>query len=120
VLEISGVGAFPSARAPRVVWAGVGRGREEVVRLADSIRTALATEGASPPDGPFVPHLTLFRVRSEADRRVAYDLLNGRRAAPAPFSVPVGAFVLKESRLGAAGAQHRTLAEFPLAARAVS
>ncbi|HTW55760.1 MAG TPA: RNA 2',3'-cyclic phosphodiesterase [Thermoplasmata archaeon] len=117
-LEIAGVGAFPSARAPRVVWAGVGRGREEIVRLADDVRTALAGEGAAAPEGPFVPHLTLFRVRSEADRRVAQELLNGRRAAPPAFSVPVAAFVLKESELGAGGARHRTVAEFPLSAPA--
>jgi len=116
VLEISGVGAFPSARAPRVVWAGVGQGREEVERLANDVRAALAPEVSTPAEEPFVPHLTLFRVRTEADRRLADDLLNGRRAAPAPFSVPVAAFLLKESELGPGGARHRTVAEFPLSA----
>ena len=113
-LEIAGVGAFPSAAAPRVVWVGVGRGREEVVRLAQRVRTALVDEWTGSVPEEFVPHVTYFRVRSFEDRRAAYELLQGRRPPPPPRSVHVGEFVLKESLLGHGGATHRTVATFPL------
>jgi 2'-5' RNA ligase len=113
-LRIEGIGAFPSAVAPRVVWIGTGVGREEVGRLAEKVRAALRGEGSSTPEESFVPHLTLFRVRSAATRRAALDLLEGRRAPPGPWQFRVREFVLKESILGAGGAVHRTLAAFPL------
>ena len=31
------VGAFPSLSSPRVVWVGVGEGRERVIRLAERL-----------------------------------------------------------------------------------
>ncbi|HTP54421.1 MAG TPA: RNA 2',3'-cyclic phosphodiesterase [Thermoplasmata archaeon] len=109
-LTIEGVGAFPSRASPRIVWRGVTTGREPLVKLAEDVRRGLAGEGTVPaPDGPFVPHVTWFRVRSPADRRTAIDLLDGRLAAPPPRSLRVDTVVLKESVLAREGAVHRTL-----------
>lgn len=112
-LRLEGVGAFPSVSRPRVVWIGVSTGREEVVRLAEKVRAALAAE-LPPEPAPFVPHVTWFRVRSVEDARAAAEALSGRRAAPAPREVAVGELLLKESVLGPGGARHRTIATFPL------
>ena len=113
VLRLEGVGAFPSADRPRVVWTGVTVGREEVVELARAVRGALdGLLGAD--EEAFVPHLTLFRVRTPADREAARELLAGARPAPPPRDVRVGELLLKESVLGPAGALHRTLAAFRL------
>ena len=113
-LTIEGVGAFPSAHAPRVVWLGMTGGARELERLAEDVRSALHDELPRPPEERFVPHVTLFRVRSPGDRRAAVDLLEGRSAAPAPRTVRVEEFLLKESLLGRGGAVHRTLAAFRL------
>lgn len=110
-MTLEGVGAFPTAVAPRVVWIGVGRGREEVTELARRVHAALPTGQEAEP---FVPHLTWFRVRGPADRRAAAEALAGARPAPPPRTVEVREFVLKESVLGARGAVHRTIATFPL------
>ncbi len=112
-IRLEGVGAFPSAERPRVVWVGVTTGREALETLASRVRDALAPEFGAEP-GPFVGHLTLFRVRRPADRRAAEELLAGKRPAPPPRSVRVDRFVLKESVLGRTGAVHRTVEEFPL------
>jgi len=112
-LCLEGVGAFPSATRPRVVWIGVGTGREEVVRLAEKVRAALASEVPG-ETAPFVPHVTWFRVRSAEDARAASEILSGRRTLPAPRAVAVGELLLKESILGPGGAHHRTVAAFPL------
>jgi RNA 2',3'-cyclic 3'-phosphodiesterase len=113
-LTLDGVGAFPSPERPRVVWTGATDGAEALARLAGEVRRALAKEGEPGRRDAFVPHLTLFRVRSVGDRRRAIELLSGVVPAPAPRRVRVGEFVLKESELSAHGATHRTLARFPL------
>jgi len=114
-LSLEGVGAFPSAERPRVVWVGVTRGREAVTRLAASVREALHSEGEPGRRDAFVPHLTLFRVRSPADHRRAAEVLSGATPPPEPRHHRVREFVLKESVLSSHGATHRTVATFPLA-----
>ncbi len=56
-LQITGAGAFPSPKNPRVVWVGIGG---EVLILAQFYRgleTALAAMGHMPEGRPFHPHL---------------------------------------------------------------
>ena len=113
-LRLEGVGAFPSAQRPRVVWLGVTVGAEEIVELARKVRHALE-EPCGAEREAFVPHLTLFRVRSPRDREAAVELLGGRRPPPAPRDVRVAELLLKESVLGPGGADHRTIAAFRLA-----
>lgn len=114
VLTLEGVGAFPSAERPRVVWVGATEGAAELVELARQVREALRGEGTVAPESTFVPHLTLFRVRSGLDRRRAEEILTGRVPPPPPRRIRVGEFVLKESVLSSRGATHRTVATFAL------
>jgi len=116
VLRLEGLGAFPSAARPRVVWVGVTQGREEVVELARRVQQALADLLGTPAE-EFVPHLTLFRVRSGADRLAADELLAGRRPAPPPREVRITELLLKESVLRSSGAVHRTVEAWPLGRR---
>lgn len=113
VLRLEGIGAFPTPSHPRVVWVGVTQGRNEVLELARRVRSALEAE-FGPESEAFVPHLTLFRVRSPMDRALAAELLSGARLAPPPREVAIDRLLLKESVLGARGAVHRTIASFPL------
>jgi RNA 2',3'-cyclic 3'-phosphodiesterase len=113
-LALGGVGAFPSPDRPRVVWVGVTEGAAQVRRLAARVSDALAPIGWPAEPGEFVPHVTLFRVRSPRDRDRARALLGGTALAPAALPVRVRAVALKESRLGPHGAEHRVVREFPL------
>ena len=116
-LVLDGVGAFPSRSNPRVVWVGATTGRAEASELARRIALALDEPPGAVETESFVPHLTLFRVRSSELRRRAIDLLRGTERPPAPRTVHVMEFVLKESTLTPRGALHRTLAAFPLPQR---
>lgn len=113
-LVLEGVGAFPSRDHPRVVWVGATRGAAEVTEVAERIATALAPLGFLPERERFVPHLTLFRVRSAGERRRAEALLSGAAPAPPSREVAVTEVVLKESTLTPRGAIHQTRATFPL------
>jgi RNA 2',3'-cyclic 3'-phosphodiesterase len=113
-LTIEGVGAFPSARAPRVVWVGATTGREEVIRLAAAIGEALGAVGIPAESEELVPHVTLFRVRSPRDRSRAQHLLDGTEPPPPPRSVRVTEVLLKGSEPTHSGPVHRTLERAPL------
>jgi len=111
---LEGVGAFPSPDRPRVVWVGTREGNAELTRLAGMIRAALSGEGEPDRRDTFLPHLTLFRVRSSTDYRRARELLTGAVPPPAPRRFRVAEFVLKESELSSRGATHRTVRTFAL------
>jgi len=62
-LEISGLGAFPNLKQPRVLWVGIGGEIDKLSRLQQNIDSALAPLGFTKEEHPFVPHLTLARIR---------------------------------------------------------
>jgi RNA 2',3'-cyclic 3'-phosphodiesterase len=113
-LTLEGVGAFPDPNAPRVVWVGVTEGRETVVRVARAVSEALVGEGIPDEPDDFVPHVTLFRVRSPRDRERAQRLLDGTDAAPPARVVHVTDVQVKGSDLTSLGPIHRTYDAAPL------
>lgn len=62
-VQLRGVGAFPTAGKPRVVWAGV-HDAPRLDALAQSTRDHLAQAGFPGDDKPFRAHATLARTRS--------------------------------------------------------
>lgn len=62
-LELVGIGAFPNARSPRVLWAGVHEGREALIRLALHLNRGFSGLGFEPESRPFTGHVTLGRAR---------------------------------------------------------
>lgn len=63
-MKIEGLGVFPDIERPRVIWAGVSKGVEELTRLHDAIERLLRQLGIPPSREKFVPHITLARVRT--------------------------------------------------------
>ena len=115
-LEVRGLGRYPAHGPLRVVWAGLGAGREALVALAESLGAELEARGFPREERPFAPHLTLARAR---DPRGSKE--NAR--AVAAFAPSVGAFgtqrvdalVLFRSDLGSGPPVHTPLGRFPLA-----
>jgi RNA 2',3'-cyclic 3'-phosphodiesterase len=72
-IEVKGVGAFPSAIKPRVIWAGVTTPNPKLLfDLQESIVYSLAGIGHRPDDQRFHPHVTLGRIKHQ--RRGPGDL----------------------------------------------
>jgi RNA 2',3'-cyclic 3'-phosphodiesterase len=116
-LELKGIGAFPSAGHPRVVWVGFGRGRTEVEQLAERLDVSLRSRGFPGDVRAFQPHATLARVRSPTERASADRMLG--RGAGLPFGVrSIEEIVVYESRLSPSGAEHRRVGGARLAATA--
>ena len=67
-LRVSGVGAFPTPRRPKILWAGITDGADELQRLYDKLEAKLLDLGCyRKEERGYTPHLTLGRVKSEAD-----------------------------------------------------
>jgi RNA 2',3'-cyclic 3'-phosphodiesterase len=67
-LRVSGVGAFPTPRRPKVVWAGITDGADSLRRLYELLEKRMLDLGVyRKEERSYTPHLTLGRVRGEAD-----------------------------------------------------
>lgn len=108
-LEVAGLGAFPSPSRPSVLWAGTGEGRDRLVALAGRVEDELAACGFAREARPFLPHLTLGRVRRGAV--LPRSLQECLAAPPVSYgSWPVERLVLMRSDLMPAGPRYTVLA----------
>jgi 2'-5' RNA ligase len=65
-MAIEGLGAFPNNRHPKILWAGVKEGVEELKILHDALEAPLLDMGAyRREDRAYTPHLTLGRLAQE-------------------------------------------------------
>lgn len=117
-LRTGGLGAFPDARRARVLWLGLdgaGGAGAAAATLAASLVAGLPPQLDVRADaGPFVPHVTLARVKGFArgpgtphDRTELAATLAAYDAAAVAW--PVTEVVLYASELRAEGALHRAL-----------
>lgn len=121
-LTLEGLGAFPDATRPRVVWAGVsGAGVEELAALQAAVAEAVAREHY-PTDGkPFHPHVTLGRLKPGRGRPptparpLAHVLSHYRAWRAGPFRVTEA--VAFASTPGPDGPSYAPLARGRLAGR---
>lgn len=109
---INRIGAFPNLSRPRIIWAGLHGGNDELVELAAKVDSAVSRLGFQREERPFKAHLTLARVRdSRGIQRLAsfmkeFDLK--------PVDLCLDKLVLFESNLTPRGPIYRRLHELPL------
>ncbi|NWF93330.1 MAG: RNA 2',3'-cyclic phosphodiesterase [Syntrophaceae bacterium] len=63
-LKVRGMGAFPHAKNPRVIWMGLADGKEILAGFQRELEMRLQEIGFETEGRPFRPHLTLGRMRS--------------------------------------------------------
>ena len=112
---VAGLGVFPARGAPRVLWAGVTGGIDDLRGLEREVSGRLARLGVLPEERPYSPHLTLARVREAAGLQIR-DLLLGS-SDQSLGTAHVDAITLFESRLSPKGATYVALQRTPLATR---
>lgn len=107
-LQVKGIGAFPNLGYIRVIWAGVGRGKDETVALRRELDGSLAERGFPPKDKDFVPHVTLARMRSaKAKERIVKRI---KEMSDKDFGTcRADAIELKKSKLTREGPIYTTL-----------
>jgi len=110
-LEISGLGAFPGLKQVRVFWVGIGGEVDKLSKLQQTIDAALAALGFAKEERPFVPHLTLARIRQGASppERRSFGELVDSTIFEEKYPVEVEAVNLMKSQLTPAGAVYTRL-----------
>jgi 2'-5' RNA ligase len=67
-LRVSGVGAFPTPRRPKILWAGITDGADRLHRLYEKLESRMLEMGCyRKEERGYTPHLTLGRVKGERD-----------------------------------------------------
>ncbi len=110
-VKIHGVGAFPDVRYPRVVWAGITQGANDLRQIFSQLEPHLQALGFAPDPKGFSPHLTIARVRSGRNKvelaKFITDNVNFEFGV-----VHAKCFRLKKSELRPTGPVYSTLKEF--------
>jgi 2'-5' RNA ligase len=112
-VTLSNIGVFPDSCRLRVIWIGIGSGRERVIDLMRSIDKACKNVLNLEMERDYVPHLTIFRVKrlnEEVKRNVTKYL--GREIKFGEMCVD--RFTLYQSILTSNGPIYRKLKEFKL------
>ena len=110
-LSLGKVGAFPSLRAPRVIWVGLEGALEPLLGLQRTLEDELAGLGFIPERRPYSAHLTLGRIREgtpPAQRRRVGDAL-GQVLEAEDAELPVKDISLIKSTLAPTGATYTGL-----------
>jgi RNA 2',3'-cyclic 3'-phosphodiesterase len=115
-LSLSGAGAFPNPRRPRILWLGVADGGRELERLAASLASGVRSAGFELEDRPFRAHLTVARVKPGGERGASRALAAAAQAEIARMRVE--RLCLVQSQLSPHGARHNVVDEIALAPRA--
>lgn len=91
-ISFGGLGAFPRAERPRVLWLGVSEGREALLGLQAVLAKRLDEDMGFPPDRTdFCPHLTLGRANHS--NAWTEELLQRVAAEPGPRDPSAVSFV---------------------------
>lgn len=112
---VEGIGAFPNARRPRVLWIGL-KGPSTLVSLQHELDSATARLGYKSEERGYAPHLTIGRVRPtagvSAQQRIGEGLVHAHVGNLGMLHV--GAVHLFKSDLGSTGPVYTRLLTAPL------
>jgi 2'-5' RNA ligase len=110
-IQLTGLGVFPTINYPRVVWAGIRDGADQLKRIFEQLEPQLHDLGFAPEPEGFTPHLTIARVRSGANKQRLVDLVE-RQEGYDFGNVRGDCLKLKKSQLSTKGPAYTTLKEY--------
>ncbi len=113
-LALRGVGAFPSAERPSVLWAGAHDETGSLASLAKELQWRLLETGREKEQRIFHPHATAARIKKSiksAERKIIRQWLEENRDADFGL-IEVRRLSLLASRLSSEGPSYSLLAGF--------
>jgi len=109
--RINGLGAFPDLHYPRVVWAGIIEGADQLENVFNQLEPRLRLLGFTPDPKGFNPHLTIARVKSGKNKAQLSEFIT-KNASYDFGTVNAKCLRLKKSNLTPKGPIYSTLKEF--------
>ena len=115
-LRLNNLGAFGSARSPRVIWVGLAGDVARLRAVQSTVADALEARGFGREARPFAPHLTLARIKKPlSDASLA--TLARMQSEPAPdANWRADAISVMKSELLRPAARYTALSHWPLIA----
>jgi 2'-5' RNA ligase len=110
-VRISGLGVFPDLRYPRVVWAGMTEGADQLKNVFSQLEPRLRGLGFTPDPKGFSPHLTIARVKSGKNKAQLSEFVTNNANYDFGY-VKAECLRLKKSDLTPKGPIYSTLKEF--------
>jgi RNA 2',3'-cyclic 3'-phosphodiesterase len=115
VCGVRGIGAFPNAHIPRVLWVGVAEGKADLQHLVLDLDEALELVGFSREGTAFRPHLTLARIKTDRENAGSTLRRLGVFQDARDFgTLSVDRITLFQSRNSRTGTVYETLSTMPL------
>ncbi|HLD41386.1 MAG TPA: RNA 2',3'-cyclic phosphodiesterase [Candidatus Omnitrophota bacterium] len=111
-LEIINLGVFPSLEYPRVIWAGIEKGKEDLKKLAERVEAAMLKLKFPKEKRGFSEHLTLGRVRSSKNKNNLIQQLS--QTSFPTLRQDIAAVILYQSTLTPQGPIYEKLGEASL------
>jgi 2'-5' RNA ligase len=108
---VSGCGAFPNLRSPRVFWVGIDDDEKRLQSLQKNLDYRLGQLGFEREAKKYSPHLTVGRVKDRGGLGQLTEAFS--RAEFPPVRVEVADFFLIESKLRPTGPIYADLLRFP-------
>jgi RNA 2',3'-cyclic 3'-phosphodiesterase len=117
-LKLQGVGAFPDATRPRVIWAGLADpGLEALMKLQSELAKSLASLGFPGDHRPYHPHLTLGRLNPKRGTNSDISRILTRFAAWSAGPITFAEVVVFSSTLSPDGPEYAPLGRGRLAGK---
>jgi len=110
-VQINSLGAFPDLRYPRVVWAGITEGADQLKNVFNQLEPRLRSLGFAPDSKGFSPHLTIARVRTGINKAQLAEFV-AKNVNYDFGSIKAECLRLKRSDLTPRGPIYSTLKEF--------
>ncbi len=110
-VKINGIGAFPNVSYPRVTWAGITEGADQLQSIFNQLEPRLHSLGFTPDPKGFSPHLTIARVKSGRNKAELAKLITENTNYEFGI-VKADCLRLKRSDLTPKGPIYSTLKEF--------
>jgi len=115
-LKVKNLGVFPNLRRVQVVWVGINGEVDKLSQLQQRIELNLVPLGFASESRPFVPHLTLARLRERAspDERQKFGQLITDTKLEAVYTIKVDSINLMRSQLTREGAIYSQISSVEL------
>ncbi len=113
-VSLSGLGAFPNSKRPRVIWLGLQGNTERMSIFKNSLHKQIKPFGIKEEKRPFKPHLTLGRFRNPTPGDSSLDNFIAKYKDLSSAECRMDELIFFKSDLKPGGAVYTKLKSWPL------
>ena len=117
--DLTYLGAFPKPENPKIIWAGITLGKEEIEKIVSMLEDKLHSIGFEKEERDFALHVTLGRLRFSTNRFALSKLIKNY-SFPEPITQNARQIILFKSTLTSSGPVYEALARFDLKSPSIS